>query len=91
MATLATIKETLNIETLHLNTSNDDKGNPTKWLRHWDNTDRIAVSIHMDLFTELKSDSTIDTLGLQTETRKGSKGDYTAHRIVKFKPSQFKL
>lgn len=89
--TLQEIKNNLEIPTFHLNTPNDAEGNPTQWLRHWDNERRIAVSIHKDLFDELKKDSTVSNLGLQTETRIGSKGEYQALRIVKFKPSEFTL
>jgi len=89
--TLADIKTRLGLSTLELNTATDKDDNPTDWMRAWDNDNRVAVSIHKDLVSELKADSNIGTLGLQTETRDGSKGKYTAHRIVKFKPAEITL
>lgn len=93
------IKDTLKMPELALNTATDADGNPIvdadgkkgQWLRHWDNDSRTAVSIHKDLFEEIKADSTISTLGLQKETRSGELGDYTAMRIVKYAPAEFTL
>lgn len=83
MATLAQIKSKLGISQLELVTAQDVNGNKTEWLRHWDNDTRTAVSIHKDLATELKSNTAITSLSLQTEQRAGEQGPYTAHRIVK--------
>lgn len=89
--TLAQIKEKLGINQLELNTSTDAQDQPTDWMRHWDNENRVAVSIHKELVGELKADSGINSLGLQTETRSGEKGDYTAHRVVKYAPAETTL
>tara|TARA_R110000796_G_scaffold238334_1_gene358663 strand:- start:588 stop:860 length:273 start_codon:yes stop_codon:yes gene_type:complete len=85
------LKSKLDIATLELNTANDKDGNPTDWFRHWDNDNRIAVSIHKELVDEIKADTNIATLGLQSETREGSKGSYKAYRIVKYKASEATL
>ena len=85
------LKSKLDIATLELNTANDKEGNPTDWFRHWDNDNRIAVSIHKELVDEIKADTNLASLGLQTETRQGSKGPYKAHRIVKYKASETTL
>ena len=82
------IKTKLNIDSLQLNTANDKDDKPTAWMRHWDNDARIAVSIHKELVAEIKADSSIPSLGLQSEKRNGKKGEYTAYRIVKFKPAE---
>lgn len=82
------IKSALSIPSLQLNTAKDKDQNSTDWMRHWDNDARIAVSIHKDLVAEIKADSTLESLGLQKEVREGSKGTYTAYRIVKFKPAE---
>lgn len=84
MATLAQIKSKLGISQLELVTAQDINGNKTEWLRHWDNDNRVAVSIHKDLATELKSNPAITSLSLQTEPKVGEQGPYTAHRIVKY-------
>lgn len=88
---LQDIKTKLNIPALELNTAKDINDQPTDWLRHWDNENRVAVSIHKDLVAELQADKTINSLGLQSETRTGSKGDYVAYRIVKFTPAEITL
>lgn len=85
------LKATLDIATLNLNTAMDANNAPTEWLRHWDNDRRIAVSIHKETFGKVKADSTVSTLGIQTEMRNGSKGEYTAHRIVLFTPAEHTL
>lgn len=89
--TLAQIKEKVGVNQLELNTSNDADGNPTDWMRHWDNDNRVAVSIHKDLVEDIKKDANIASLGLQTETRTGEQGDYTAYRIVKYTPAETTL
>lgn len=82
------IKEAVGFKSLELNTSKDANDQPTEWMRAWDNDNRVAVSIHKELLAEIKADSTISSLGLQTEKREGSQGEYTAHRIVKYSPAE---
>ncbi len=89
--TLAQLKEKLGISQLELNTSEDKDGNATDWMRHWDNDNRVAVSIHKELVAELKADANIASLGLQMETRNGEKGDYKAYRIVRYTPAETTL
>lgn len=89
--TLAQIKEKVGIVALELNTATDADNKPTDWMRHWDNDNRVAVSIHKELVEELRGDANISSLGLQTETREGEQGKYTAHRIVKYTPAEITL
>ena len=77
------VKAKLGFSSLQLNVAMDKDNKPTDWMRHWDNDKRVAVSIHKDTVTAIKADTSIN-LGLQTETRNGSKGAYTAYRIVKY-------
>lgn len=84
---LSEVKSTLGISQLNLNTAMDKDNKPTEWMRHWDNDGRVAVSIHKDTVTAIKSDPTCN-LGIQTETRTGTKGEYTAHRIVKYNEAE---
>jgi len=88
---IAEIKSKLNIAALELNTAKDSNDKPTDWMRHWDNDNRIAVSIHKELVAEIKANSNISSLGLQSETREGEQGSYTAYRIVKYKPAETTL
>ncbi len=80
--TLDQIKSQLNISTLELSFSTDKDNKPTSWLRHWDNDRRIAISIHLETARHAEIHTT-SSLALQTETKTGSKGSYTAYRIVK--------
>ena len=85
---LSQIKTKLEIPQLELNTAKNMAGENTEWMRHWDNDNRIAISLHKDLVAELKADKNISSLGLQEETRQGDKGDYLAVRIVKYTPAE---
>ena len=93
MATLSAIKSQLGISKFELNTAKNTAGENTEWLRHWDNARRVSVSLHKDLFAELKADANgaIDSLGLQTETREGEQGAYESYRIIKYTPAEFSL
>lgn len=88
MATIAQIKSQFNILTLNLNTAKDKDGNPTMWMRHWDNENRVAVSLHKDLIAEIKANPSLDSLGTQIETRTAEQGEYKAVRIVKYTPAE---
>ena len=88
--TIADIKAKLGVSVLNLNTAQDTDGNNTNWMRHWDNTNRVAVSIHKETVAEIKA-SPLVSLGLQSETRTSSQGEYTAYRIVKFTPAEEQL
>lgn len=88
---LKDIKNKLGIPTFQFNTASDVDGNPTEWFRHWDNENRVAVSIHKELAQELKSNPSISSLGLQHEIRVAEQGEYQAYRIVKFEPAEFTL
>lgn len=37
------------------------------WLSHWDNTKRVRVTMHEDIFTKLKADSNMNGLALKRE------------------------
>lgn len=79
------IKEKLGYTALNLNPADDADGNQTEWMRHWDNDNRVAVSIHNETISAIKT-GTATTLDIQVETRTGSKGEYTAKRIVMYTP-----
>lgn len=85
--TIEQIKEQLGMPVLNLNTAKDKDGQPTEWMRHWDNDNRVAVSIHKDTVKAIKTGNGT-TLGTQTETRTGAKGEYKAIRIVQYTPAE---
>lgn len=89
--TLQEVKAKVGVEKFELNTAMDAQGAPTDWVRHWDNDNRVAVSLAKDLLALIQKDPAISTLGIQTEIRSGAQGDYTAHRIVSYKPAEFTL
>ena len=41
---------------------------PTEWVSHWDNTNRIRVSMHQDVLGQIVKDTTFNGLALKTET-----------------------
>ena len=49
------------------------------WLRHWNNEERIAVSVHKDLLPTIK-DAT--NLNIQMEQKVTDKGSFTSYRII---------
>lgn len=59
---------------------------PTGWLRHWDNENRVAVSIHEDTAKVLADpkERASAVFGVQTETRESEQGSYISHRIVMY-------
>lgn len=89
--TLQEVKEKLAITTFELRTATDADQKETDWMRHWDNDNRISVSIHKELVAELKADATINSLALQTESRTGEQGPYMSYRIVKYTPAEIRL
>lgn len=78
---------------LTLNTAEDKDGNKTDWMRHWNDNSRIAVSVHKDTVALIQAnDPKASQLVLQApETREGSKGAYTAYRIVAVTPAEVSL
>lgn len=102
--TLAEIQAEHNLGKLHLSWASEvgadgnpvrqidkETGKPTLWLRHWDNDQRIAVSLHEDTYKVWAEDNETDRLGVQEEIREGSLGEYKALRIVAYKPSVYSM
>lgn len=85
--TLQEIKDQYSVSTLNLNTATNEDGSVYKdardeeWMRHWEDSTRLAVSIPKKLVHKLKQDSTLQVIA-QEETKEGSKGEYTAVRII---------
>jgi hypothetical protein len=82
MATIAEIKLNLGYSVLNLNTALDKDNQPTEWMRHWDNSNRVAVSLHKDTLAKIKANPNMPNLVLQQETKSAAQGDYKAIRIV---------
>lgn len=89
---ISQIKAQLGIPSLQLVTALTTEGEKTEWMRHWDNNNRVAVSIHKSTVEKIKANPEgEDSLDIQTETRTGEQGEYTAHRIVRYTPAEVVL
>ena len=81
------IKTKLGVETLPLNQVVTETGERTSWFKHWDNDNRIAVLVHADTLALIKANPAMSTLGLNTQTKQGSQGEYQAITICNYKPA----
>ena len=79
------VKSQLGYATLNLNYGEKD-GSQTLWLSHWDNDNRISVSVHQETFEKIKADKSLSTLGIQTSNMvsETSKLPYLSKRIVMY-------
>lgn len=94
MATLANLKQTLGLDKLELTYQKDDKGvrvidpetkEPTKWLRHWDNNNRVAYVIHEDTVNKIKANPAMSNLGTKDNgSKETEKGSYHLFTIIAY-------
>ena len=85
------IKTKLGVQTLPLNQVVTETGERTSWFKHWDNDSRIAVLVHADTLALIKADPAMATLGLNTQTKQGSQGEYQAITICIYKEADVTL
>ena len=85
------IKTKLGVETLPLNQVVTETGERTSWFKHWDNDTRIAVLVHADTLALIKADPAMSSLGLNTQTKHGSQGEYQAITICNYKEADVTL
>ena len=85
------IKTKLGVETLPLNQVVTETGEKTSWFKHWDNDSRIAVLVHADTLALIKADPAMSSLGLNTQTKQGSQGEYQAITICNYKEADVTL
>jgi hypothetical protein len=88
MANLVEVKRELGVDVLNLNTVTTASGEKTEWMKHWDNSNRVAILVHKDTLAKIKADSNIASLGLNTQMKQGAKGEYTAKTIVVYKEAE---
>ena len=79
------IKTKLGVSTLPLNQVVTETGERTSWFKHWDNDSRIAVLVHADTLALIKANPAMSSLGLNTQTKQGSQGEYQAITICNYK------
>ena len=84
MATIAQIKQGLGFPVLNLQRATKN-GEPTQWLRHWDNDSRVAVSIHEDTLKFAMENPNDDHFIPQKSEliSESSNTPYISYRIVK--------
>lgn len=88
MATIAEIKVELGVQTLNFNTVKTATGDSTSWLKDWNNDSRIAVLIHRDTLNAIKANSSVASLGVNTQIKQGAQGEYVAKTIVLYKEAE---
>jgi hypothetical protein len=91
MANLAEIKRELGVETINLNTVITESGEKTPWLKHWDNSNRVAILVHKDTLALITANNSLNTLGVNTQTKMGAQGEYVAKTIVIYTPAEISL
>ena len=85
------IKTKLGVETLPLNQVVTETGEKTSWFKHWNNDSRIAVLVHADTLALIKANPAMSSLGLNTQTKQGSQGEYQAITICNYKEADVTL
>lgn len=85
------IKTKLGVETLPLNQVVTETGERTSWFKHWNNDSRIAVLVHADTLALIKANPAMSSLGLNTQTKQGSQGEYQAITICNYKEADVTL
>ena len=87
MANLAEIKGKLGVQSINLNQVITEAGEKTAWFKHWDNDNRVAILVHQDTLNQIKADAGLNTLGINIQTKQGSKGEYIAKTICIYNPA----
>lgn len=90
--TLANIKNKYGIGALELNTAKDKAGVETEWMRHWDNDNRVAVSLHKELVAKIQANPGMTNLGVQETRLTAESGKaYHAVRIIAYTEAEITL
>ena len=85
------IKAKLGVQTLPLNQVVTQTGEQTSWFKHWNNDTRIAILVHAETLELIKADPAMSSLGLNTQTKQGSQGEYQAITICNYKEADVTL
>ena len=62
----------------------EDGKTPAPWVSHWDNTKRIRVTMHQDVFNQIKADPTKAGLALKKEVvpATADRAEYTRYVVI---------
>lgn len=90
--TIAQIKAELSLKlkvsmvTLNMAQQLDEQDQPTEWISHWDNDNRIRVTMHEEVFATIKGNKSYDQLAykLTVVEKKEEREAYT--RVVVITP-----
>jgi len=85
---LSEVKRDLGVETIGLNQVKTEAGEPTDWMKHWDNSNRVAILVHKDTLARIKADPKISSLGINVQKKEGKQGEYTAKTICIYTPAE---
>jgi hypothetical protein len=88
MSTITEVKGKLNVQTLGLNRVVAENGEKTPWYKNWDNDNRVAILVHEDTLAAIKADNTLNTLGINVQTKQGKQGEYIAKTICIYKETE---
>jgi len=80
------IKSQIGIEVLNIQQNTDpDTKMPTDWVSHWEDSKRIRVSMHKDVFAKILADRSFDKLAVkkpETVLAHGEVAEYTRYMII---------
>ena len=81
---ISQIKSEIGIEVLNISRQKDESGVPQPWVSHWDNTRRIRVTMHDDVFALIMKDKSYDKLAIKTTLVPATpeRGEYTRYVVI---------
>ncbi len=83
------VKEVLKIDTLQLNSVKNLKGKKTNYFRHWDNDNRLAITIKNDLLEKIKANRNTILLSVEKEIKLANLGYYTNLSIIEYDDTEY--
>lgn len=81
---LQELKDQLGYVNLSMNLQLNEDNTPTTWLRQWDNPNRVAIVMAVEVFDTIKANPLDDIIHYTTEqkTAKDSGTEYTNHVVA---------
>ena len=86
---ISQVKSAIGIPVLNISRQVDEQNLPQPWVSHWDDTNRVRVTMHDDVYNIIVADKSFDKLAYKTSTvtpTDASKLPYT--RIVIITPKE---
>lgn len=78
------IKAAIGQPVLNMARQLDINGVEQPWISHWDNTNRVRVTMHDEVFNKIKENRDFDQLALKTEVVQATeeRAEYTRHIVI---------